>query len=62
MRRFFHFIFSKGVCSASLENDEVKKTYNTTEKGLRLLELSNRINEIVDVKKTKKEEKNNIIV
>jgi len=61
MRRFFHFIFSK-VCSASLENDEVKKTYNTTEKGLRLLELSNRINEIVDVKKTKKEEKNNIIV
>ena len=40
-----------------LEHDDLKKTYKTTEKGLRLLELCNRINEIVDAKKTKTREK-----
>jgi predicted transcriptional regulator len=45
-----------------LEHDNLKKTYKTTEKGLRLLELCNSINEIVDTKKTKKGEKNSVIV
>ena len=45
-----------------LEHDNLKKTYKTTEKGLRLLELCNSINEIVDTKKTKKDEKNNVLV
>ena len=45
-----------------LEHDDLKKTYKTTEKGLRLLELCNSINEIVDTKKTKKGEKNSVIV
>jgi predicted transcriptional regulator len=45
-----------------LEHDDLKKTYETTEKGLRLLELCNSINEIVDTKKTKKDEKNSVIV
>jgi predicted transcriptional regulator len=34
-----------------LEHDELKKTYKTTEKGLRLLELFNRLHEIADSKK-----------
>ena len=34
-----------------LEHDELKKTYKTTEKGLRLLELYNSLTEIVDSKK-----------
>ena len=45
-----------------LEHDDLKKTYKTTDKGLRLLELCNSINEIVDTKKTKKDEKNSVIV
>ncbi|MDQ6667048.1 MAG: winged helix-turn-helix domain-containing protein [Thermoproteota archaeon] len=45
-----------------LEHDDLKKTYKTTEKGLRLLELCNSITEIVDTKKTKKDEKNSVIV
>jgi predicted transcriptional regulator len=45
-----------------LEHDDLKKTYKTTEKGLRLLELCKSINEIVDTKKTKKDEKNSVIV
>lgn len=45
-----------------LEYDDLKKTYKATEKGLRLLELCNSINEIVDTKKTKKDEKNSVIV
>jgi predicted transcriptional regulator len=45
-----------------LEHDDLKKTYKTTEKGLRLLELCNSINEIVETKKTKKNEKNSVIV
>ena len=45
-----------------LELDNLKKTYKTTEKGLRLLELCNSINEIVDTKKTKKDEKNSVMV
>ena len=45
-----------------LEHDDLKKTYKTTEKGLRLLELCNSINEIVDTKKTKKDKKNSVIV
>jgi predicted transcriptional regulator len=45
-----------------LEHDDLKKTYKTTEKGLRLLELCNSISEIVDTKKTKKDEKNSVIV
>lgn len=45
-----------------LEHDDLKKTYKTTEKGLRLLELCNSINEIVDTKKTKKDGKNSVIV
>jgi predicted transcriptional regulator len=45
-----------------LEHDDLKKTYKTTEKGLRLLELCNSINEIVDTKKTKKDEKNSVLV
>jgi predicted transcriptional regulator len=48
--------------SSLLEYDDLKKTYKTTEKGLRLLELCNSINEIVDTKKTKKDEKNSVIV
>jgi len=44
-----------------LEHDELKKTYKTTEKGLRLLELYNSLPEIVDSKKTK-DEKNSLIV
>ncbi len=45
-----------------LEHDDLRKTYKTTEKGLRLLELCKSINEIVDTKKTKKDEKNSVIV
>jgi predicted transcriptional regulator len=45
-----------------LEYDELKKTYKTTEKGSRLLELCNSINEIVDTKKMNKDEKNSVIV
>ena len=45
-----------------LEHDELKKTYKTTEKGLRLLELYNRLHEIADSKKTNKDEKNSVIV
>jgi predicted transcriptional regulator len=45
-----------------LEHDDLKKTYKTTEKGLRLLELCNSINEIVHTKKTKKDEKNSVLV
>lgn len=45
-----------------LEHDDLKKTYKTTEKGLRLLELCNSINEIVGTKKTKKDEKNSLMV
>ena len=37
-----------------LEHDELKKTYKTTEKGLRLLELFNRLHEIADSKKKKR--------
>ncbi len=37
-----------------LEHDDLKKTYKTTEKGLRLLELCNSITEIVDTKKNEK--------
>ena len=44
-----------------LEHDELKKTYNTTEK-VRLLELYNSLTEIVDSKKTNKDEKNSVIV
>ena len=45
-----------------LEHDELRKTYKTTEKGLRLLELYNGLPEIVDSKKTNKDEKNSVIV
>jgi predicted transcriptional regulator len=45
-----------------LEHDELKKTYKTTEKGLRLLELCNSINEIVDIKKMSRDEKSSVIV
>jgi predicted transcriptional regulator len=45
-----------------LEHDELKKTYKTTEKGLRLLELYNSLHEIADSKKTNKDEKNSVIV
>ena len=45
-----------------LEHDDLKKTYKTTEKGLRLLELYNRLHEIADSKKTNKDEKNSVIV
>jgi hypothetical protein len=34
-----------------LEEDDLKETYKTTEEGLRLLEICNRINEIVDTNK-----------
>jgi predicted transcriptional regulator len=44
-----------------LEHDELKKTYKTTEKGFRLLQLYNSLPEIVD-RKTKKDEKNSVIV
>jgi predicted transcriptional regulator len=40
-----------------LEHDDLKKTYKTTEKGLRLLKICNRINEMVDAKKPNKDEK-----
>ena len=39
-----------------LEHDELKRTYKTTEKGLRLLELYNRLHEIAN-----KDEKNSVI-
>jgi predicted transcriptional regulator len=39
-----------------LEHDELKRTYKTTEKGLRLLELYNLLHEIA-----KKDEKNSVI-
>jgi predicted transcriptional regulator len=45
-----------------LEHDELKKTYETTEKGSHLLELYNSLPEIVDSKKTNKDEKNSVIV
>ena len=45
-----------------LEHDELKKTCKTTEKGLHLLELYNSLPEIVDSKKTNKDEKNSVIV
>jgi predicted transcriptional regulator len=45
-----------------IEHDELRKTYKTTEKGLRLLELYNSLPEIVDRKKTNKDEKNSVIV
>jgi len=45
-----------------LEHYVLKKTYKTTEKGLRLLELYNSLPEIVDSKKTNKDEKNSVIV
>ena len=38
-----------------LEHDELKKTYKTTEKGLRLLKICNRINDMVAAKKPNKE-------
>jgi predicted transcriptional regulator len=41
-----------------LEHDELKKTYKTTENGLRLLELYNSLHEI----ETNKDEKNSVIV
>ncbi|HMH11332.1 MAG TPA: winged helix-turn-helix domain-containing protein [Candidatus Nitrosopolaris rasttigaisensis] len=40
-----------------LEHDDLKKTYKTTEKGLRLLKICNRITEMVDAKKPNKDEK-----
>ena len=40
-----------------LEHDDLKRTYKTTEKGLRLLELYNLLHEIA-----KKDEKNSVIV
>lgn len=45
-----------------LEHDELRKTYKTTEKGLRLLELYKNLPEIVDSKKTNKDEKNDVIL
>ena len=33
-----------------LEHDELKKTYKTTEKGLRLLELCSKLNELLDTR------------
>ena len=38
-----------------LEHDELKKTYKTTEKGLRLLELYNRLHEIVTQNEQRRE-------
>jgi hypothetical protein len=43
--------------NALLEHDELKKTYKTIEKGLRLLELYNGLPEIVDSKKRTRTEK-----
>ena len=40
-----------------LEHAELKRTYKTTEKGLRLLELYNRLHEIAN-----KDDKNSVIV
>ena len=53
--------------SLLLKNDllvynAIHRTYKTTEKGLRLLELYNGLPEIVDSKKTNKDEKNSVIV
>lgn len=45
-----------------LEYDGLKKTYKTTEKGLRLLELLNSINKIGGTKKMNKDEKNSVMV
>src|SRR5712691_12407140 len=45
-----------------LEHDDLKKTYKTSEKGLRLLELYNSLPEIVHSKITNKDEKNSVIV
>ena len=43
-----------------LEHDELKKTYKTTEKGLRLLKLYSSLPEIVASKKTNKDEKKSV--
>jgi predicted transcriptional regulator len=45
-----------------LEHDRLKKTYKTTEKGLRPLEIYNSLHEMVDSKKPNKDEKNSVIV
>jgi predicted transcriptional regulator len=48
--------------SGLVEHDELKKTYKTTEKGLRLLDMYNSLHEIVESKNTNKDEKNSVIV
>jgi predicted transcriptional regulator len=45
-----------------LEYNETSATFKTTEKGVRLLELCNKLHEIVDIRITKKDPKNNAIV
>jgi len=40
-----------------MEYNETSATFRTTEKGLRLLELCNKLHEIVDIRVTKKEGK-----
>jgi len=39
------------VRSGLVEHDELKKTYKTTEKGLRLLDMYSRLHQIVESKK-----------
>jgi predicted transcriptional regulator len=41
-----------------LEYNETRATFKTTEKGVRLLELCNKLHEIVDIRVTRKDQKN----
>jgi predicted transcriptional regulator len=45
-----------------LEYNETSATFKATEKGVRLLELCNKLHEIVDIRITKKDLKNSAIV
>jgi predicted transcriptional regulator len=53
LEEYIGLLFRNGL----LEHDELKKTYKTTEKGLRLLELYNSLPEIVDSKNEQRLEK-----
>ncbi len=43
-----------------LEYDEIKKTYKITGKGLHVLEVCDSLNQVIDIRKTNKDNKNSI--
>jgi predicted transcriptional regulator len=45
-----------------LEYNETRTTFKTTEKGVRLLELCTKLHEIVDIRVTRKDQKNSAIL